>query len=120
MMLGEKVSFFLRGQPVACHCTWIRDNTHIIKGAKYWDNELRSFVQHMLDVQCEDGVFSDFVSYMQKQNAEAVDEQVIPFGEEEKNALYLLTYEDMEIYYARCTAEADMVLRIMGQILSED
>lgn len=108
MMLGEKLSFFLKGQPVTCHCTWIRDNTHMMKGAKYWDNELRSFVQHMLDVQCEDGVLYDFVSYMQKQNAKAVDEQVIPFVKGAKKPLYLLTDEDMEVYYVRCTAEADV------------
>jgi len=103
IMQGGKSSFFLQGCPVTCHCTWLRDYIHMMKGFKYWDGEVRSFIQNMLDVQHEDGIFYDFLEY--RPNARAGKSQHNIWW---SDAQYLHIDEAAEVQYMRIPAEADL------------
>jgi hypothetical protein len=49
------------GRQVHMYETWVRDDTHVLKANKYWEPEVGSFEEHMLDIQTPDGIIYDYV-----------------------------------------------------------
>jgi hypothetical protein len=51
----------LGGKDVTIYVPWVRDDTHVMKAFKYWEPEVGSFQEHMLDVQTDEGIIYDYV-----------------------------------------------------------
>jgi len=50
-----------RGKMFHLNHPWIRDNIHMMKGYKYWDEDPGSFVDVLLELQHADGFFYEIV-----------------------------------------------------------
>ncbi|MEM3610086.1 MAG: hypothetical protein QW076_04255 [Candidatus Anstonellales archaeon] len=90
-------SFFRIGDKwINCNPTWIRDHIHEMKGYKYWETDIKSYIEHMLDLQMDNGAYYDFISTINDPHRDYV-------GKEWKR-------EDEEdgIIYIRIPVEADL------------
>lgn len=81
---------------IRCNPSWIRDHIHEMKGYKYWETDIKSFVEHMLNLQMENGAYYDFISSIEDPHKDFVS------GEWKR--------EDKEngVLYVRIPVEADL------------
>ncbi|MFO7958939.1 MAG: hypothetical protein R6X33_17780 [Candidatus Brocadiia bacterium] len=51
----------LGGKQVTIYVPWVRDDVHVMKAFKYWEPEVGSFEEHMLDIQTPEGIVYDYI-----------------------------------------------------------
>jgi hypothetical protein len=59
---GDRSWHTYHGHEIACNPTWVRDHVHEMKAYKYWDADLSSFIDTLLDLQQPDGYFFEILT----------------------------------------------------------
>lgn len=57
----DRFFFTIDGKTVAMNPTWLRDHIHEMKGYKWWEADLRSALDHFLNIQNEEGFFYEMI-----------------------------------------------------------
>lgn len=66
-MLNDVTSIFIKEEVIKGYRSpdtpqlWLRDHTHQMKGFKYWERDIKSFVNHFIKMQRKDGSIYDLV-----------------------------------------------------------
>jgi len=81
---------------IRCNPNWIRDHVHEMKGYKYWETDLKSFIEHILDLQMVNGAYYDFISYIDDPHKNFVGKE---WQKEDK---------ENNVIYIRIPVEADL------------
>jgi len=90
----------LGGKEVTIYVPWVRDDVHVMKAFKYWEPEVGSFEEHMLDVQSPEGIIYD---YIMDPNSGAFRQREAVF-----EPRYVRREEDEDVGYQRLPVEADV------------
>ena len=57
----DRFLFTIDGKPVAMNPTWLRDHIHEMKGYKWWEEDVRSALDHFLRIQHPEGFFYEMI-----------------------------------------------------------
>lgn len=57
----DRFVFSIDGKPVAMNPTWLRDHIHEMKGYKWWEEDIRSAIDHFLKIQHPEGFFYEMI-----------------------------------------------------------
>jgi len=60
-VMGDRFLFTIDGRTVAMNPTWLRDHIHEMKGYKWWEEDLRSALDHFLSIQHPEGFFYEMI-----------------------------------------------------------
>lgn len=58
---ADRALVFIDGKILMCNKNWIRDHVHVMKGMKYFEYDLASFLNFIIDTQREDGQFYELI-----------------------------------------------------------
>ncbi len=58
---GDRSSFRRKGHVLQANPTWVRDHIHEMKAYKYWEGELTSFIDTLIELQHADGFFFEII-----------------------------------------------------------
>ncbi|HUW60615.1 MAG TPA: hypothetical protein VMZ06_06380 [Candidatus Bathyarchaeia archaeon] len=58
---GDRHTFTRQGRPIATNPSWVRDHIHEMKAYKFWEPDLTSFVDTLLNLQHPDGFFYEII-----------------------------------------------------------
>ena len=53
-----------KGRVIHTNPNWVRDHIHEMKAFKYWENDLNSFVDALIDLQHDDGFFYEILAQL--------------------------------------------------------
>jgi len=62
MVRKDRQVSYRKGKPVRTNPCWFRDHVHEMKGLKYWEEDLTSFVDALIELQLDDGSFYEILS----------------------------------------------------------
>lgn len=63
------------GRAIRCNPTWVRDHIHEMKAYQFWETDLASFVDALLDLQQPDGSFFEILTSPEDAHLTFVDEK---------------------------------------------
>ncbi len=84
---------FVDGKVLLCNLNWIRDHVHIMKGTKYFEYDLDSFLNFIIDTQREDGMFYELLKQYDDRHWAKVDEDCYILYPEDNQTLVRLELE---------------------------
>ena len=58
---GDRSIHPYRGGHIACNPTWVRDHVHEMKGYKFWEQDLTSYIDTLLSLQHPEGFFYEML-----------------------------------------------------------
>ncbi len=84
------------GRVMMVNKNWIRDHVHVMKGMKYFEYDMFSFLDFVIDTQREDGQYYELIKQMDDMHWSFVSEDCRVF------------YPEDNLYLARLELEADI------------
>lgn len=94
----DRFVFNINGKPVAMNPTWLRDHIHEMKGYKWWEEDLRSALDHFLKIQHPEGFFYEMIVAPNDPHTTFVDEKH-RISDEENNLAYVRLEMEADIEY---------------------
>jgi hypothetical protein len=58
---GDRQSFHRKGKAINTNPSWARDHIHEMKGYKFWERDLASYVDTLIELQHPDGFFYEII-----------------------------------------------------------
>ncbi len=83
---------------IRCNPSWIRDHVHEMKGYKYWETDIKSFIEHMLDLQMVNGAYYDFISHIDDPHKNFVGKEW-QREDKENNVIYIRIPVEADLEY---------------------
>jgi hypothetical protein len=97
---GEKDNILYKNKVYNFFVRWIRDHTHVLKGMKYFEDDLKSAIELYRDSQRDDGMIWDNVYHR--------DRDLTYFTQVFRNGSFVMPTEDRKYEFRRIPAEADV------------
>ncbi len=92
-IFSERTLVFIDGKFLVCNKNWIRDNVHIVKGARHFERDIASFLNFILENQREDGQFFELIKQYDDYHWKMVDEDCYKMYPEDNLTLVRLELE---------------------------
>ncbi len=115
---------FVDGRYMAVNINWIRDHVHVMKGSKYFEYDLTSFINFIIENQREDGQYYELIKQLDDPHWTFVNEDCRIIFEEDNLALVRLELEaDIEYLIVegawqvfRVTEDEDWLRRVLPRL----
>lgn len=116
--------FFVDGKQVMMSLNWIRDHVHEMKGFKYWEYDIKSFLDFVIERQSDEGYYYELVKQYDEEHRTFVGKNlVIDYPEDglsftrleiEADIEYLVVEGAMCVY--KCTGDDEWMRRILPKL----
>ena len=93
---ADRALVLIDGKVLMCNKNWIRDHVHVMKGMKYFEYDLASFLNFIIDTQREDGQFYELIKQYDDYHWKMVNEDC------------RIMYSDDNLTLVRLELEADI------------
>ena len=93
---ADRALVLIDGKVLMCNKNWIRDHVHVMKGMKYFEYDLASFLNFIIDTQREDGQFYELIKQYDDYHWKMVNEDC------------RIMYPDDNLTLVRLELEADI------------
>ncbi len=93
---NDRSLVFIDGKVLRCNKNWIRDHVHIMKAARHWEYDQKSFLDFIIHTQRHDGQFFELIKQYDDYHWKMVD------------ADCRLMYDDDNLTLVRLELEADI------------
>ena len=93
---ADRALVLIDGTVLMCNKNWIRDHVHVMKGMKYFEYDLASFLNFIIDTQREDGQFYELIKQYDDYHWKMVNEDC------------RIMYPDDNLTLVRLELEADI------------
>lgn len=93
---GDRATWYRHGCVIRTNPTWVRDHIHEMKAYKYWQEDLSSFVDMLIELQHAEGFFYEIIGKADHDHQAFVD------------AKHRLVEQDKDLCWIRLELEADV------------
>lgn len=112
------------GRVIIVGKNWIRDNVHITKAMRHWEQDIKSFLDFIIETQREDGQFYELIKQMDDPHWKHVNEDCYVLYPEDNLSLVRLELEaDIEylvvegaVYLYKMTGDNEWLKKVLPKL----